>query len=93
MVDPSSFMLGALIVTAKALAFGAAGFGIAWLRARERIRELEAERQLDQQPVLEGMERIENTLDTVNVALQRLATEHDELQRRLPPPRSPSSES
>ncbi len=41
-VDPSSFLLGALLVSAKALGIGAVGFGIAWWRARNRIRQLDA---------------------------------------------------
>ena len=41
-MDPSSFLLGALLVSAKALGIGAVGFGIAWWRARNRIRQLEA---------------------------------------------------
>jgi hypothetical protein len=85
-VDPSSFLLGALLVSAKGLAFGAVGFGIAWWRARKRIHELEAQSHIDPQPLLDRMDRLEGTLDSVAVAMERLATGQRELQRRLPPP-------
>jgi len=85
-VDSSSFLLGALLVSAKALGIGALGFGIAWWRARNRIRQLEAQRQLDPQPLLDRMDRLEGTLDSVAAALERLAAGQSELQRRLPPP-------
>lgn len=42
-MDPISFLLGGLVVAVKGLAIGAVGFGIAWWRARGRIRQLEAE--------------------------------------------------
>jgi hypothetical protein len=90
-VDTSSFLLGALLVSAKVLGIGALGFSIAWWRARNRIRQLEAERRLDPQPLLDRMDRLEGTLDSVAGALERLAAGQSELQRQLPPPR-PSSE-
>ena len=86
-MDPSSFLLGALLVSAKVLGIGALGFGIAWWRARNRIRQLEAQRQLDPQPLLDRLDRLEGTLDSVAGALERLAAAQGELQRRLPPPR------
>ncbi len=82
-MDPSSFLLGALLVAVKALGFGAVGFGIAWWRARNRIRQLEAELQPDPQPLLDRMDRLEGTLDSVAAALQRVAAGQSELQRRL----------
>ena len=87
-MDPSSFLLGALLVSAKALAIGAVGFGIAWWRARLRIRQLEG--QLDLHPLLDRMDRLEGTLDSVASAVERLAAGQSELQRRLPPPRAGS---
>lgn len=86
-MDPSSFLLGALLVSAKVLGIGALGFGIAWWRARNRIRQLEAERQRSPQPLLDRMDRLEGTLDSMAGALERLAAGQHELQRRLPPPR------
>lgn len=85
-MDPSSFLLGALLVSAKAVGIGAVGFSIAWWRARDRIRQLEAERQLDPRPLLDRMDRLEGSLDSVAAALERLAAGQSELQRRLPPP-------
>jgi len=85
-VDPSSFVLGALLVSAKALGFGAVGFGIAWWRGRNRIRQLEAQQQPDPQPLLDRMDRLEGSLDSIAAALQRLSAGQGELQRRLPPP-------
>jgi hypothetical protein len=84
-VDPSSFFLGGLFVAAKVLGIGALGFGIAWWRARNRIRLLEAQRHLDPQALLE---RLEGILDTVAGTLERLTAGQTELQRRLPPPRA-----
>jgi len=80
-VDPSSFLLGALLVSAKVLGIGAVGFGIAWWRARSRIRQLETKRQPD--ALLDRMDRLEGALDSVAAALEQL-------QRRLPPPRAGS---
>ena len=90
-MDPSSFLLGALLVSAKVLGIGAAGFGIAWWRASKRIRKLEAERQIDPEPLLERMDRLEGTLDSIAVNLDRLAAGHDDLERRLPPPPPPAA--
>jgi hypothetical protein len=92
-MDPSSFLLGALVASVKGLGIGAVGFGIAWWRARNRIRQLEAQRQLDPQPLHERMDRLEDTLDSVAAALDRLAAGQSELQRRLSPPRASSDAS
>jgi hypothetical protein len=90
-VDPSSFLLGALLVSAKVLGIGAVGFGIAWWRASKRIHQLEAQRQLDPQSLLDRMDHLEGTLDSVAAALERLAAGQSELQRRLPPPANPGA--
>ena len=87
-MDPTSLVVGALIASVKGLGIGAVGFGIAWWRARRRIRELEAQRQLDPQPLHERIDRLEGTLDSVAAALDRLAAGQSELQRRLAPPRT-----
>jgi hypothetical protein len=89
-MDPSSFLLGALAVSAKGLAIGAVGFGIAWWRARLRIRQLEAQLQLDPQQLEDRLDRLEGALDSVAATLDRLAAGQSELQRRLPPPRAGS---
>ena len=86
-MDPSSFLLGALLVSAKALGIGAIGFGIAWWRGRNRIRQLEAQHQPDPQSLLERLDRLESSLDSVAAALERLNAGQSELHRRLPPPR------
>jgi hypothetical protein len=80
-------LLGGLIVAAKVFAIGAVGFGIAWLRARDRIRRLEAEGHIDPLSMQERMERLEGGLDSVTAALDRLAAGQSEIQRRLPPAR------
>lgn len=90
-MDPSSFLLGALLVSAKVLGIGAVGFGIAWWRGRNRIRQLEAQRQPDPQSLLDRMDRLEGTLESVAAALERLGAGQGALQGRLPPtPRGPS---
>jgi len=88
-VDPSSFLLGALLVSVKGLAIGGVGFGIAWWRARKRIRQLEDQRQLDPDPLIDRIDRLEGTLDSVAATLERLAMGQSELQRRLAPPTDP----
>ena len=85
-MDPSSFLIGGLAVAAKALGIGAVGFAIAWWRARHRIRQLEAQRQVDPQLLEDRLDRLEGALDSVAVTLERLAAGQSELQRRLPPP-------
>lgn len=91
-MDPSSFLLGALAVAVKGLGIGALGFGIAWWRARTRIRELEAQRQIDPQQLEDRLDRLEGALDSVGATLERLAAGQSELQRRLPPPRASSED-
>ena len=90
-MELSSILLGALLVTAKVFGIGAVGFGIAWWRARSRIRQLEAERQPDPQLLLARMERLEGTLDAMAATLERLAARESDVQHRLPLP-STSSE-
>ena len=87
-MDPSSFLIGALIVTAKGFAIGALGFGIAWWRARDRIRELEAQQRLDPEPLHERLDRLESSLDSMAGALERVSAGQSELQRRLAPPQA-----
>ncbi|HEY6807879.1 MAG TPA: hypothetical protein VI160_03740 [Gemmatimonadales bacterium] len=84
-MDSSSFFLGGLFVAAKVLGIGAVGFAIAWWRGRNRIRQLEARQQIDPRQLLERMDRLEDTLDSVTAALERLSTGQGEMQRRLPP--------
>ena len=84
-MDPSSFLLGALLVTAKVVGIGAIGFGIAWWRATKRIRQLEAERRVDPQLLVERMDRLEGTLDSMAAAMERLAAGQSDVQRRLEP--------
>ena len=90
-MELSSLLLGALLVSAKVLGIGAVGFGIAWWRARNRIRRLEAQWQLDPQPLLDRLDRLETSLDSVAAALERLTAGQSELQRRLPPPAANSA--
>lgn len=89
-MDPSSFLLGALVVSAKGLGIGSVGFGIAWWRARTRIRQLEAERHLDPEPLHDRMDRLESSLDSVAAALGRLTAAQRDLQHQLPPARANS---
>jgi hypothetical protein len=85
-MDPeaSGFVLGLLFGAAKVSIIGAVGFGVAWWRARARIRDLEAAQA---QPSLtaERLDRLEQGLDYVASQLDRVVDGQSDLQRRLPP--------
>jgi hypothetical protein len=72
--------LGLLFGAAKVLLIGTVGFGIAWWRARRRLRELEA-----QAPSLmdERLDRLERNLDYLASQLDRVAQGQVELAREL----------
>ncbi len=78
------FALGLLFGATKVLAIGAVGFGIAWWRARSRVRALEA---AEPKPASleERLDRLEQSLDYQTAHLERLATGQEELRRLLLP--------
>src|SRR5215207_4349980 len=83
-MDPelSGFALGLLFGAAKIMTIGTVGFGIAWWRARRRVRELEAAQQ---QPSLleERLDRLEQGFDYSATQLDRLVEGQSELSRQL----------
>jgi hypothetical protein len=67
----TGFAFGLLVGAAKAAAIGTIGFGIAWLRARRRIRELEAER-LESSLSDERLRALEEGIGRIGAQLDRL---------------------
>src|SRR5437773_1945290 len=84
MISPAwtGFALGLLLGAAKAAAIGTVGFGIAWLRARRRIRELEAER-LESSVSDERLSAVEAAIGRIGVQLDRLVESSGDTGRRL----------
>ncbi len=83
-MDPqlSGFALGLLLGAAKVSAIAAVGFGIAWWRARARVRKLEAE-QLQPVWTEERLARLEQGLDYAASQLDQLVRTQTELTQRL----------
>ena len=83
-MDPqlSGFALGLLLGAAKVMGIAAVGFGIAWWRARARIRKLEAEQF---QPVWteERLARLEQGLDYAASQLDQVVRTQVELTQLL----------
>ncbi|MEO8451025.1 MAG: hypothetical protein ABI647_14605 [Gemmatimonadota bacterium] len=78
----SGFALGLLFGAAKIMAIGTIGFGIAWWRARLRIRQLERD-QLEPVPSEERMARLEQAFTDISGQLDQLIRTNTELNRRL----------
>jgi hypothetical protein len=88
-MDPtlSAAAIALLFGAAKIGVIGTIGFGIAWIRARGRLRTLEAAAaQQRSDGAEERVERIEQTMEYVVAQLDRIAEAQDELRRQLPPP-------
>lgn len=83
-MEPTSFLLGVLLASTKGLAIATLGFGIAWWRSRQRVKELEAERP-QQAELRERLDRLESSLEYVAGALNRLGQGQDDLRHALPP--------
>ena len=87
-----AILLGALIASVKGLGLVAIGAGIAWWRARRRVRELEA--QLAAAAVSSGdadLARLEQGLDYLMSQVRALADEQRAIVQRLPAGGSPPS--
>ncbi len=83
-MDPqlSGFALGLLLAAAKVGAIGTLGFGIAWWRARRRLRRLEA--ALPDPAVLnDRLATLEQTTDFMAAKLTALADTQTTLVRQL----------
>ena len=70
----TGFALGLLLGAAKVMAIAAVGFGVAWRRARGRIRALEAEQRETDRQILESdnLHQINESLSDLRLYLERL---------------------
>ena len=79
-MDPqTAYVLGALAATVKGVGLAAIGAGIAWWRARRRVRELEA------QLAAPATAELERGIEYLTAQVQSLAEQQSQLLRRLPP--------
>ena len=81
----TGFALGLLLGAAKVLAIAALGFGVAWWRARARIRDLEADqlvldRQLSEN---DNLRQIQESLSEMRLSLSQLNRTHAGLLKQL----------
>ena len=87
-MDPqTAFVFGALVASLKGLGLIAVGAGVAWWRARRRVRELEA--QLADAAVAGAgpqLAQLEQGLDFLAEQVRALTDEQHVMLRRLPPP-------
>jgi hypothetical protein len=87
-MDPqTAFVFGALVASLKGLGLIAVGAGVAWWRARRRVRELEA--QLADAAVAGAgpqLAQLEQGLDFLAEQVRTLTDEQHAMLRRLPPP-------
>jgi len=79
--EATGFALGLLFGAAKIMAIGTVGFGIAWWRARRKIRELEAERLETASD--EGVRVLEERFERIEGQLSQLVESHDALRSQL----------
>jgi hypothetical protein len=92
-MDPqlSAAAIALLFGAAKIGLIGTVGFAIAWFRARDRIRRLEAQASHPSVTAAgERLDRIEETLEYVAAQLDRIAATQEEVRlelasRNLPP--------
>ena len=80
-----AFLLGVFVASTKGLAIASVIFGIAWWRARARLRKLEAERP-EPGELERRLEQLETSLEYLSATLERLAAGQDELRRLRPGP-------
>jgi hypothetical protein len=88
-MDPelSGFALGLLFGAAKVMTLGTIGFGIAWWRARRRLRELTRRQESSSAAVdAERLDRLEQGVEYLASQLDRLVTGQEALARRLDAP-------
>lgn len=82
----TAFVLGALVASLKGLGLIAIGAGVAWWRARRRVRELEA-RLADAVSAGAGEElaRLEDGLNFLAEQVRALTEDQRAILHRLPP--------
>jgi uncharacterized protein HemX len=82
----TGFLLGLLLGAAKVMAIGTVGFGLAWWRARGRIRHLEAE-QLETErlaaPDREDWRQLQEGLAQVIVQLDQITRTQAGMMKQL----------
>lgn len=90
-IDPQvAFALGALVATLKGVGIAAIGAGIAWWRARRRVRELEG--QLTAALHASGsaeLEQLQQSIDQLGAQFRMLAEDQRAIVRRLPAGQAP----
>lgn len=86
-VDPqAAFALGALLATVKGIGIAAIGAGIAWWRARRRVRELEGQLAAALQAAGSAeLEQLQQSIDQLAVQFHTLAEDQRIIVSRLPP--------
>ncbi len=85
MEPTTAFVLGALIASVKGIGLVAIGAGIAWWRARRRVRELEAQLAAAALPDGGDLARLEQGIDYLGGRMNTLAEQQQTLLRRLSP--------
>lgn len=83
----TGFAFGLLLGAAKVTAIAAVGFGIAWWRARARIRSLEADQAEVDRPLgeSESLRQIQESLLEIRVSLNQLNRSHAGLLKQVAP--------
>jgi hypothetical protein len=91
-MDPtlSGFALGLLLAAAKVGALGTVAFGIAWWRARKKLRRLEAALP-DPASLAERLANLEQMADYSASQMERLVESQDALARQLAAPAAKAS--
>lgn len=85
-IDPqAAFALGVLVATVKGVGIAAIGAGIAWWRARRRVRELESQLTVALQAAGSAeVEQLQQSIDQLSAQLHTLADDQRAIVRRLP---------
>ncbi len=85
MEPQAAFALGALVVALKGIGLVAIGAGIAWWRARRRVRELEGQlAAAAQSGDAAHLAQLQEGVDYLSSQLARLAEHQQAILRRLP---------
>ena len=93
-IDPqAAFALGVLVATLKGVGIAAIGAGIAWWRARRRVRELEGQLTAALQSAGSAeLEQLQQSMDQLAAQVGRLAEDQRTIVNRLPAGQPPGDE-